>query len=117
MKTLNLHCDYIRWKGLRKALKNIEDLVPNQVLEGESKDCLVVLIAVEKGDSINSIKELIDSIKKIAAEVKTKNIVISRNKTILLFRILVSPYSNLQNITQTKKPANAGLLLKYYPFG
>jgi hypothetical protein len=48
---------------------------------------------------------------------KTKNIVISRNKTILLFRILVSPYSNLQNITQTKKPANAGLLLKYYPFG
>jgi threonyl-tRNA synthetase len=76
MKTLNLHCDYIRWKGLRKALKNIEDIIPNQVLEGESKDCLVVLIAVEKGDSINSIKELIDSIKKIAAEVKTKNIVI-----------------------------------------
>jgi|TARA_B100002003_G_C14153697_1_gene555125 threonyl-tRNA synthetase len=76
MKTLNLHCDYIRWKGLRKALKNIEDLVPNQVLEGESKDCLVVLIAVEKGDSISSLAELIDSIKKIAAEVKTKNIVI-----------------------------------------
>ena len=76
MKTLNLHCDYIRWKGLRKALKNIEDIIPNQVLEGGSKDCLVVLIAVEKGDSINSIKELIDSIKKIAAEVKTKNIVI-----------------------------------------
>ncbi len=76
MKTLNLHCDYIKFKALKKAIKSIDELAPNQNLEAESKECLVVLIAVEKGDSESTIPKLTDDIKKIANEVKTKNIVL-----------------------------------------
>jgi len=76
MKTLNLHCDYINFKALKKALKSVDEIAPNQKLEGESKECLVVMVAVEKGDSKKSVPELIASIKKIAEDVKTKNIVL-----------------------------------------
>ena len=76
MKTLNLHCDYIKFKALKKALKSIDEIAPNQKLEGESQECLVVMVAVEKDDSKETIPELIESIKKIATDVKTKNIVL-----------------------------------------
>lgn len=76
MKTLNLHCDYIKFKALKPALKAIEEISPEQTMEGEAKECLVVMIAVEKGDSLKSVPELAQSIKKIAADVKTENIVL-----------------------------------------
>lgn len=77
MKTLDLHCDYIKFKALKKALKNVEDIAPNQKLEGESKDCLVVLTAVEKGDNVKeSVPLLVDSIKDIAKKINIKNIVL-----------------------------------------
>ena len=76
MKTLNLHCDYIKFKALKKALKSIDEIAPNQKLNGEAKECLVVMIAVEKGDSIAVVKELVNSIEKISSDVKTKNIVL-----------------------------------------
>ena len=65
MKTLNLHCDYIKFEALKKALKSIDEIAPNQNLKNESQDCLVVMIAVEKGDSKETIPQLTESIKKI----------------------------------------------------
>ncbi len=56
MKTLNLHSDFIKFKALKKALKNIDEIAPNQMLEGEMKDCLVILTAIEKGDTMDSAK-------------------------------------------------------------
>ncbi len=76
MKTLNLHCDYIKFNALKKALKSIEEIAPNQNLEGEAKDCLVVMTAIEKGDSKESVEQLVKSIKDISTQVKTKNIVL-----------------------------------------
>ncbi len=77
MKTLNLHCDYIKFKGLKPALKNIEEMAPGQKLEGESKDCLVVMVAIEKDDNTNeSVEELVKNIKDIASQVKATNIVL-----------------------------------------
>ena len=76
MKTLNLHCDYINFKALKPALKSIEEIAPNQNLEGESKDCLVIMTAVEKTDSLKIIPEFVESIKKIATDVKAENIVL-----------------------------------------
>ncbi|MFH0808797.1 MAG: threonine--tRNA ligase [archaeon] len=76
MKTLNLHCDYVKFKALKPAIKTIEELAPNQTQEGESTECLTVLTAIEKGDIKESIKILVESIKKIAAEIKTDNIVL-----------------------------------------
>ncbi|MBT3642450.1 threonine--tRNA ligase [archaeon] len=76
MKTLNLHCDYIRFTALKKALRNIEEIAPGQTMEGESKDCLVVMVAVEKGDSLGVARDLMTSITEIASQVQTKNIVL-----------------------------------------
>ncbi|MCK7498422.1 MAG: hypothetical protein MZW92_53165 [Comamonadaceae bacterium] len=49
MKTLNLHVDYIKFKPLKKALKNIGELFEKD--KEEVKEALVVLTAVEKWDN------------------------------------------------------------------
>ncbi len=78
MKTLNLHCDYIKWQALKKALKSLEDLPEKDLEEKYVKDCLVVLIAVEKLDlNVKEvIEEFVESIKNISKQVNTKNIVL-----------------------------------------
>ncbi len=101
MKTLNLHCDYIRFKALKKALKSVDEIAPNQNLEGDSKECLVTLIAVEKGDSKESVKKLVEDIKKIASQVKTKNIVLYPYAH--LSKNLGSPETAVKILNEAKK--------------
>ncbi len=74
MKILTLHCDYITFKPLKKALKTAEEL--KQKGEITVKEPLVVLMAVERGDNDKTVAQLIDAIKKTASEVKTENIVL-----------------------------------------
>ena len=74
MKIITLHCDYIKFKALKKALKSAEELQNKE--EIEVKEPLVVLTAVEKGDDSEKIKELVSAVKKTAEEVKAKNIVL-----------------------------------------
>ncbi|MBX4196027.1 threonine--tRNA ligase [Candidatus Pacearchaeota archaeon] len=74
MRIITLHCDYIKFKPLKKALKSVEDL--KDMKEKVVKDPLVVLTAVEEGDNDQTIKHLIASIKKTAGEVKAKHIVL-----------------------------------------
>lgn len=75
MKILLLHCDYIRFKALKKALKSVGELSEKEKA-GEVKEALVVLTAVEKGDSLNSVMSYLDNIKDVASQVKAKNIVL-----------------------------------------
>lgn len=74
MKILTLHCDYIKFKALKKALKDTEELQTKE--EVYVKEPLVVLTAIEKGDNDKTVKELIEAVKKTSGEVKTKNIVL-----------------------------------------
>ncbi len=74
MKILTLHCDYIRFKPLKKALKNPEEIKDDK--EKEVKECLVVLTAVENGDTDLELSQMIEAVKKTAGEVKTQNLVI-----------------------------------------
>ena len=64
MKILTLHCDYIKFKPLKKAIKFPEEL--KQKGEVKVKDPLVVLTAVEKGDNDKTVAQLIDAVKKTA---------------------------------------------------
>jgi len=90
MKTLNLHCDYIKFKALKKALKDIEEFGP-QILEGKSNDCLVILIAAEKNDNQKTITEVVNDINKISEQIKTKE-------------IILYPYAHLSsNLSSPKK--------------
>ncbi len=74
MRIITLHCDYIRFKPLKKAIKNPEDL--KDTAEQEVKDPLVVLTAVEQGDDATVLQQTLDAIKKTAGEVKAKNLVL-----------------------------------------
>ena len=117
MKLLSLHVDYIKFKPLKKAIKDISDLPEKEKMEKEVKDALAVLISVEKSDSNveKVVHELIKNIKEIAEQVKTKNIVLY-------------PYAHLSNNLASPKIAQevlekAGKLLSksfsvsHAPFG
>ena len=112
MKTLNLHCDFIKFKALKKAMKSVDEIAPNQILEGESKECLVVLIAVEKGDSTETVPELVASIKKIAADIKTESVVLypyahlssNLGKPELAVKILNETAKQLKGFNTTQAP-------------
>jgi len=75
MKILSLHCDYIKYEAVKKALKSAE-LEKGQEGKHEIKDCLVVLSAVEKGDSLQIVPKIVENIKDIASQVKAKKIVL-----------------------------------------
>lgn len=74
MKILTLHCDHIKFKALKKAIKSVEDLDSKE--EVEVKEVLVVLTAVETGDTESELKEMVAAVDKIAKDVGAKNIVV-----------------------------------------
>jgi len=76
MKILTLHSDYIKFKPLKKALKIIEELTGKDSEEKHIEEPLVVLTAFEKGDTEESLKELIKEVKDIAKQVNAENIVL-----------------------------------------
>jgi threonyl-tRNA synthetase len=73
MKILSLHCDYIKFKPIKKALKEPEKVKAKEEIV---KECLVVLCAVEKRDNEKIVKDLVENIVDIAKQVKTKKIVL-----------------------------------------
>ncbi len=76
MKLLSLHCDYIKFKPVQKALKEPEKISEQEKKEKAVKEALVIFTAVEKGDNENSVKLLVENIKDIANQVKCKTIVL-----------------------------------------
>ena len=76
MKILTLHCDYIRFKPLKKAIKSAQELTELEKEEKEIKEPLVILTAVERGDNDQTVKEMIEAVERTAKEVKAKSIVI-----------------------------------------
>ena len=74
MKILTLHCDYIRYQALKKAVKDAEELQDQNV--HEIKEPLVVLTSIEHGDSSETVKQLVEAVEKTASEVKVQNIVL-----------------------------------------
>ena len=98
MKILTLHVDYINFKPLKKALKSVSDLSEQEKKEQKVSEALVVLTAVEKGDSVQaSVSELVKNVKDVASQVKAKNIVLY-------------PYAHLSS--QLALPAVAEAVLK-----
>ncbi|MCX6749624.1 MAG: threonine--tRNA ligase [Candidatus Pacearchaeota archaeon] len=77
MKILCLHVDYINFKPLKKALKNVAELSEKEKKGEKVAESLVVLTAVEKGDVVKeSVKKLVENVEDIAKQVKIKTIVL-----------------------------------------
>ena len=78
MKILSLHCDYIKFKPLKKALKKIGELSEKEK-KGESvKEVLVILTAIEKGDSDikKVVEKFVENVRDISKQVNVKNVVL-----------------------------------------
>jgi len=84
MRIITLHCDYIKFKPVKKAINKPEELSEERKREIVVKDPLVVLTAVEKGDDDKIVEDMIKSVTKTANEVKAK-------------RIVLYPYAHLSN--------------------
>jgi threonyl-tRNA synthetase len=87
MKILLLHCDYIKFKAVKKALKSIADLTEKEKKAKEVKEVLVVMTAVEKSDEDNKDKIIelyIENIKDVAKQVKA-------------FKLVLYPYAHLSS--------------------
>ena len=78
MKILSLHCDYIKYKPLKKALREPEELSERRQGEIKVENPLVLMIAVEKKDESNPniIEELVDQAKDLAKQVKAEKLVL-----------------------------------------
>lgn len=78
MKILSLHCDYIRFKPVKKAIKNPQELTKEQEKEKEIKEVLGIFTAVEKIDESNEkiLEEYVKTVKELAEQVKAENIVL-----------------------------------------
>jgi len=76
MKILSLHCDYLKFKPLKKALKKPEELLEKDKKGKEVRDVLSIFVAVEKGDTEKSVNEFVKNIEDIANQVKAKNIIL-----------------------------------------
>jgi threonyl-tRNA synthetase len=78
MKFLSLHCDYLKFKPLKKALKKIKALAEKEKTETVVRESLVVMTAVEKHDrNIRKVVEkFVQSIKEIAEQINVRDIVL-----------------------------------------
>ena len=77
MKILSLHCDYLKFRPLKKAIKEPEELKGKDEVEVEEP--LGVFIAVEKkdeGDLKESVDKLVENVLDLKARVKADNVVL-----------------------------------------
>jgi threonyl-tRNA synthetase len=77
MKILSLHCDYLRYKPLKKALKEPEELKSKEMIEVDEP--LGIFVAVEKCDEESlkkAVDELVENVLDLKSKVKADNIVL-----------------------------------------
>lgn len=117
MKILSLHCDYIKFKPLKKALRKIDELSEEEKKEKEVKEVLVVLTAVEKsdGDVEKVVQELVKNIKEIVEQVRVKNIVLYPYAH--LSSDLGSPEIAIDVLSKTEKELKKSFNVVKAPFG
>lgn len=97
MRILCIHSDYINFEATKKAIKSAEEI---ESKPQEMKECLVIFSAVEKEDEADLksiVNKYVDEIKKVADQVKAKNVVLY-------------PYAHLSN--NLSKPDFAVEVLK-----
>ena len=76
MKILSIHSDFLEFQPVSKAIKEASEV---KKVRKRIKECLVVFSAVEKSDEGSeqqTAKSAADEIRKIAEQVKARNIVL-----------------------------------------
>jgi threonyl-tRNA synthetase len=115
MKILTLHCDYIRFQALKQAFKGAPELSEKEKKLHEVKECLVILTAVEEGDSEQQLAEMLAAVKKTAAEVKTNTLVLYPYAH--LSSSLAKPLVALDILMRAEKELSSEYAVTRAPFG
>jgi threonyl-tRNA synthetase len=117
MKILSLHCDYIKFKPLKKALRSINDLTEKEKKGGYVRECLVVLTAVEKNDKDvkRIVENLVENVGDIAKQVKAENIVLYPYAH--LSNNLASPDLAVKILNESEKELKKNFKVVRAPFG
>ena len=117
MKILSLHCDFIKYKPLKKALREPEKLSKEREGEIEVKNPLVILTAIEKQDEQNPliIQQLVKEVKDLAKQVNAKDIVLYPYAH--LSSSLSNPSFALKTLEDTEKELVKDFKVSRAPFG
>jgi len=97
MKILSLHCDYIKFKPLKKALKSIE-LKEGEDKQVEVEEPLGIFVAIEKQDESN--KKIVDELVENVLDLKEK---------VRAERVVLYPYAHLSSSLSDPKFAQETL--------
>ena len=117
MKILFIHSDYIKFKPLKKALKQPEGLSEKRKVEIEVKNPLVAFTAIEKQDETNSgiVEKYVNEIMDVAKKVDAENIVIY--PYVHLSSSLANPDFALKTFEQADKILSSDFNVVRAPFG
>jgi len=117
MKILSLHCDFIEFKPLKKALKNIKELSEKEKKTKRIEEALVIMTTVEKTDT--NIKEVVD---KLVNEIKDLTKKVDAKKIVLypyahLSKELASPETAIKILDEAEKKLKDYFEVVKAPFG
>ncbi len=116
MKILTIHSDYLEFEPKKRAIASAEEWSAGK---RRVEECLVIFIAVEKGDEkdiTGSARNLADEVKKVAGDVKADNIVLYPYAH--LSRDLASAGAALKALKQAEKNlVDMGFSVERAPFG
>ena len=113
MKILSLHCDYIKFKPTKKAMKSVNDLEEDQKEEKEVKEPLVIFAAVEDRDKNE--KQLVENVKDLVKKVNAEKIVLYPYAH--LSSNLSSPHKATEILNKAKEELAKNYEVVNAPFG
>src|SRR5215208_5995192 len=90
MRLIQLHSDFIEYTPIRKEIGQAEEIVSNDRVRLE--DLVVILVAVEDGDSEIVVREAVDEIRRYLDTVKSE-------------KLLIYPYAHLSSNLAAPKEA------------
>jgi threonyl-tRNA synthetase len=113
MKVLQLHCDEVEYKPVKKEIASAEETSPETRL---IRDCVLLLVSVEEGDDDSVVDKCVQEIEKAQSQLKCDSFVIYPYAH--LSNRLASPLVAKELLGQLeKKVEGLGISVHHVPFG
>lgn len=113
MRVLQLHCDEVQYKPVKKEIKQAEESPMEAVVIGES---VLYLISVEKGDDDSVAEQLAQAMSKAESQLKCRSFVIYPYAH--LSSNLAPPELAIEILSKTEvRGKNLGYTIHHVPFG
>ena len=113
MKVLQLHCDEVEYKPIKKEIPSAEDTSTEARL---IHDCVLLLISVEEGDNDSVVEQCVLEVEKAQGQLKCDSFVIYPYAH--LSNRLASPSAAKEILEKLeKKVEGLGISVHHVPFG